>query len=97
MPLAIKNLHTIDSSGAYVVEINADIPLRTATRSTPEDPLLVRANIYRPKSEGKFPVLITYGPCKFELGFSTDRDAEDICRWKGCPVLQVSACVRHDR
>ena len=68
MPLAIKNLHTVDSSGDYIVEVNVDINLRTATKSTPDDPLLVRANVYRPKLEGKFPVLVTYGPCKFELG-----------------------------
>ncbi len=64
MPLAIQNLHTFDDSGPYIVEINVDIQLRTAVKSTSDDPLLVRANIYRPKTLGKFPVLVTYGPCK---------------------------------
>lgn len=72
MPLAIKNLHIVDSSGAYIVELNVNIPLRTATKSTPDDPLLVRANIYRPKSKGKFPVLVTYGPCKSALRLSVE-------------------------
>lgn len=64
MPLPIKNLYTIDESGDYIVERNVDIPLKTATPSIEGDPLLVRANVYRPKKEGKFPVLATYGPCE---------------------------------
>jgi len=70
MPLAIKNFHTVDRSGLYIVETNVDIPLRTATKSTPDDPLLVRANVYRPKAGQKFPVLVTYGPCKSEWNAS---------------------------
>ena len=91
MPLPIKNLHTVDSSGPYIVEINADIPLRTATKSTPDDPLLVRANIYRPKSEGQFPVLVTYGPCKFNYDPHLKCKLNKQYRWKRCPILQVSA------
>lgn len=63
MPLAIKNLHTVDESGPYVVERDVDVPLKTATPQCDGDPLLVRANVYRPKKEGRFPVLCTYGPC----------------------------------
>ena len=68
MPLPFENLHTVETSGPYTVEINVDIPLRTAAKSTSDDPLLVRANIYRPKLEGKYPVLVTYGPCKYDAG-----------------------------
>lgn len=64
MPLPVKNLHTIDDSGLYVVERDVDIPLKTAKPAFNGDPVLVRANVYRPKKEGKFPVICTYGPCK---------------------------------
>ncbi|KAF5532894.1 x-pro dipeptidyl-peptidase [Fusarium mexicanum] len=62
MPLPTQNLHRIDTSGKYVVEYNVDIPLRTAKKTLPEDPLLVRGNVYRPKADDKYPVLVTYGP-----------------------------------
>jgi len=64
MPLPLKDIYSIDDSGDYIVETNVDIPLRTAGKSTPDDPLLVRANVYRPKGDDKYPVLVTYGPCK---------------------------------
>ncbi|GJN69855.1 X-pro dipeptidyl-peptidase (S15 family) protein [Purpureocillium lilacinum] len=62
MPLALKNLHVVDESGPYVLERDVDVPLKRSTPQTKDDPLLVRANVYRPKKEGKFPVLCTYGP-----------------------------------
>lgn len=65
MSLPIKNLHTVEEFPDYIVEFNVDIPLRTATKTSPTDPLLVRGNVYRPKKEGEYPVLVTYGPCKF--------------------------------
>jgi len=64
MPLALKNLHVVDESGPYVLERDVDVPLKRSTPQTKDDPLLVRANVYRPQKEGKFPVLCTYGPCK---------------------------------
>jgi len=64
MPLPIKDLHTVESFADYIAEFNVDIPLRTAAKTSPDDSLLVRGNVYRPKQEGKYPVLVTYGPCK---------------------------------
>lgn len=64
MPLTIQKLHQIHDSGPYIVETNVDVPLKTATAEIPNDPCLIRVNVYRPKAEGKYPVLVTYGPCE---------------------------------
>lgn len=62
MPLALRNLHTVHDRGNYIFEQDVDIPLLTTKPSIESDPLLVRANVYRPKKKGHFPVLCTYGP-----------------------------------
>lgn len=63
MPLPLRSLHTIDTdSFDYIFEKDVDIHLPTARKDIPNDPLLVRANVYRPKAKGTFPVLVTYGP-----------------------------------
>jgi predicted acyl esterase len=55
MPTTIRNLKTVDdSSFPYVFEKNIDVPLKAGG--------LVRANVYRPKAPGRYPVLCTYGP-----------------------------------
>jgi len=55
MPITIRNITTVDeTSFPYIFEKNVDIPLKAGG--------LVRANIFRPKSSVKYPVLITYGP-----------------------------------
>lgn len=64
MPLVIRDIKTVDESNSYILERDVDIPLKTAKAGIKDDPLLVRANVYRPKKEGKFPVLCTYGPCE---------------------------------
>ncbi|CAK7233791.1 hypothetical protein SBRCBS47491_008731 [Sporothrix bragantina] len=57
MPNAIKeDIHTIDDkSFGYVFEQNATVPLKSSEG-------LVRCNVYRPKTDEKVPVLVTYGP-----------------------------------
>ena len=56
MPNKIQDIHTVDKdSHAYIVEQNADIPLKSSEGR-------VRVNVYRPKTEEKVPVLVTYGP-----------------------------------
>lgn len=56
MPNQIRDLHTIDSeSFPYVFEQNATVALKSSEG-------LVRVNVYRPKTNGKVPVLVTYGP-----------------------------------
>ena len=37
-----------------LVEQNADVPMR--------DGAILRANMYRPNADGRFPVLMTFGP-----------------------------------
>ncbi|CAK4034592.1 probable hydrolase, family [Lecanosticta acicola] len=56
MPNQIRNLHTVDKdSFPYIFEQNATVPLKDSEG-------LVRVNVYRPKAEGTYPVLVTYGP-----------------------------------
>ncbi len=37
-----------------ILDCNVEIPMR--------DGAILRANVYRPKSDGRFPVLMTFGP-----------------------------------
>ena len=63
MPLELKNLHVVDdTSFDYIFERNVDVPLKSSTPNIVDDPLLVRVNVYRPKTQGQFPVIVTYGP-----------------------------------
>jgi predicted acyl esterase len=56
MPNEIKDLHTVDETGfPYIYEQNAAVKLQVADG-------LVRCNVYRPKTQAKVPVLVTYGP-----------------------------------
>ncbi len=56
MPNEIKHLHTVDeSSFPYIFEQNATIQVKSGNG-------LVRCNVYRPKTSGAVPVLVTYGP-----------------------------------
>lgn len=56
MPNQIQNLHTVDKDTfPYVFEQNASVTLKSSDG-------LIRLNVYRPKTEEKVPVLVTYGP-----------------------------------
>ena len=56
MPNEIFDLHTIDEdSYSYIFEQNATVDLKSSDG-------LVRVNVYRPKTDEKVPVLVTYGP-----------------------------------
>ncbi|KAH7133855.1 Alpha/Beta hydrolase protein [Dactylonectria macrodidyma] len=71
MPLPTKNLHTVSAFPGYIAEFNVDIPLRTAAKTLPHDPQVVRGNVYRPKGEAiKSPVLVTYGPYGKDIPYS---------------------------
>ena len=67
MKLELKNLLQVDRTHfSYIFEQNVDIPLRTGNLS---DGDLIRANVYRPHDSDdgvKYPVLVTYGPCKLK-------------------------------
>ncbi|RXG42823.1 hypothetical protein VDGE_09808 [Verticillium dahliae] len=55
-PFNVKDLHKVDeTSFPYIFEQNATVTLKAGDG-------LVRCNIYRPKSSGPVPVLVTYGP-----------------------------------
>ncbi|RSL56817.1 hypothetical protein CEP53_006692 [Fusarium sp. AF-6] len=70
MPLTIRDLQTTDTFDGYIADFNVSIPLKTAKKTLPDDPLLVRGNVYRPKREGKYPVLVTYGPYGKDIPYS---------------------------
>jgi predicted acyl esterase len=56
----IYSQQVVEAEGkTYVFEKNVNIPLATGHAAGG----LIRANVYRPNQEGKFPVLVTYGPC----------------------------------
>lgn len=58
MPTTIRNLEQVfeDKENNLIFMKNVAIPLKNSN-------LPVRANVYRPfSSDGKFPVLVTYGP-----------------------------------
>lgn len=56
MPNQVQDLHTVDTSSfSYIFEQNASVKLKSSDG-------LIRLNVYRPKSDEKVPVLVTYGP-----------------------------------
>jgi hypothetical protein len=64
MPNALKNLYKIDEvTFPYIFEQNADIDIGESTGP-------VRCNVYRPKGEGRYPVLVTYGPYGKDVPYS---------------------------
>ena len=64
MPNKLQDLHTVDDkSFAYIYEQNADVQLKASDG-------LVRVNIYRPKTQEKVPVLVTYGPYGKDIPYS---------------------------
>lgn len=50
----IKEYHQ-DTENGLIFEKNVSIPLKGSD-------LPIRANVYRPLTSGKYPVLVTYGP-----------------------------------
>ncbi|KAK3677161.1 hypothetical protein LTR78_002699 [Recurvomyces mirabilis] len=56
MPNQIRDLHTVDKdSHPYIFEQNATVSLKSSDGA-------VRLNVYRPKTDEKVPILVTYGP-----------------------------------
>lgn len=56
MPNQIRNLHAVDKeSFSYIFEQNASVPLKSSEGR-------VRVNVFRPKTDVKVPVIVTYGP-----------------------------------
>lgn len=55
MPNTIRDIKTVDAdSYPYIFEQNVSIPLRSGS--------VLRCNVYRPKEEGRYPVIATCGP-----------------------------------
>lgn len=64
MPSQIRDLLTVDKdSFPYIYEQNVTVTLK-------ESEGLVRVNVYRPKTEEKVPVLVTYGPYGKDIPYS---------------------------
>lgn len=57
MPNALRDLTGtfVDEGNSLIFEKNVSIPLAA-------DGTVIRCNVYRPQAEGKYPVLVTYGP-----------------------------------
>lgn len=57
MPNQLRDdLHTVDKETfPYILEQNAEVALKSSEGR-------VRLNVYRPKTDEKVPVLVTYGP-----------------------------------
>jgi predicted acyl esterase len=57
MPNQIRDISEkfVDEENELVLEKNVSVPLKWNGG-------LLRVNVYRPKAEGKFPSLVTYGP-----------------------------------
>ncbi|KAH7121393.1 Alpha/Beta hydrolase protein [Dactylonectria macrodidyma] len=56
MPNEIQDIHTVDRvTHPYVFEQNVTVPLKSSDG-------LIRLNVFRPKTDAKVPVLVTYGP-----------------------------------
>lgn len=70
MSLLPNALYEISRTGNMIVEKNVDVPLPTAPPASPRDPLLVRANVFRPKPDGRYPVLLTYSPYGKDIHYS---------------------------
>ncbi len=71
MPNTIRDIHTVDEqSFPYIFEQNVSVNLSTSKG-------IVRCNVYRPKSLGKAPVLVTYGPYGKDIHYKeyVDRQA----------------------
>ncbi|KAL6703986.1 hypothetical protein ACN47E_008924 [Coniothyrium glycines] len=68
MSLPRKNLHRVQIVEGYVYEQNVDIPLQGAQKGG-----VVRANVYRPRGEGRYPVLVTYGPYGKDIPYAQFR------------------------
>ena len=64
MPNQTRDLHTVDKdSFSYIFEQNATVPLKSSDG-------LVRVNVYRPNTEEKVPVLVTYGPYGKDIAYA---------------------------
>ena len=64
MPSQARDLLTVDKeSFPYIFEQNVTVPLKTSEG-------LVRLNVYRPKTEEKVPVIVTYGPYGKDIPYS---------------------------
>ena len=64
MPSQVRDLLSVDKkSFPYIFEQNVTVPLKTSEG-------LVRLNVYRPKTEEKVPVIVTYGPYGKDIPYS---------------------------
>jgi len=64
MPNSTRDLHVVDDKTfPYIFEQNATVTLSDGAG-------LVRVNIYRPNTQEKVPVLVTYGPYGKDIPYS---------------------------
>jgi pimeloyl-ACP methyl ester carboxylesterase len=68
--LPTNALYAVDDSGSFLVERDVDIPLPKAPKSDATDPCFVRANVFRPMDQRRYPVLLTYSPYGKDIPYS---------------------------
>ena len=89
MPNKIRDdLLVVDTTSfPYIVEQNVTIKLKTFDG-------LVRCNIYRPKTEEKVPVLVTYGPYGKDIHYSEYVDPRNfMCRRPHTCIVSTNGCT----
>ena len=64
MPNQVQNIQSVDDKTfPYIFEKNVTVFLRN-------DVELIRLNLYRPKTENKIPIIVTYGPYGKDIPYS---------------------------
>jgi hypothetical protein len=89
MPNQIRDLRTVDKENfPYIFEQNASVPLKSSEG-------IVRLNVYRPKTEDKVPVLVTYGPYGKDIPYAESVLKTGLKPLHTSLLTQISASTRN--
>lgn len=84
MPTQIQSLHTVDTVAyPYILEQNASVPLKSSEG-------IIRLNLYRPNTERRVPVLVTYGPYGKDIPYK--ESVLLITAPFHCPNIHLTPC-----
>lgn len=89
MPLPLQDIYTKQECEGYIFEQNVTIPLKSGLCQSS----VLRANVFRPLQAGRYPVLVTLGPCKLVTSL-VEIHADRSCRWKGLALLDVRLAAK---
>lgn len=80
MPPQTRDLLKVDEdSFPYIFEENVTVPLKSSDG-------LVRVNVYRPKTQEKVPVLVTYGPYGKDIPY--EESVLPTVLWRNPPSIR---------